>query len=83
MEEYSNIWNSCGTIVSGSGKQGYNVKLDDLPTNCQIVSVQKRNFMTVVDKNDEEIECDHANRDLEVVANLSKKKVNRQTKSQK
>ena len=67
MEKYRNSWNFYGHIISGSGKQGYRIKLDDLPANDNIVYVKCRTIVKLVDVGEEEVECDHVSANLDVI----------------
>ena len=64
IQKYGNSRNFHGEIISGSGKQGYNIRFDDLPADDQIVYVRRRNIITVIEEGEEEVECDHENDDL-------------------
>ena len=62
-----------GEIISGNGKQGYNIKFDDLPAEDQMVYVRRRNIIVVIEEGEEEVECDHVNVDLNTEASVPKK----------
>jgi hypothetical protein len=62
-KKYGNHRNFFGTIISGSGKQGYNIQFDDLPVGNQVVYILRRNMLKVIPPDEEEPEFDHA-RDL-------------------
>ena len=67
-------------IASGNGKQGYKIKFDDLSAGNQEVYVRRRNIITVVGIGEEEVECDHANADLNVIKPSTTKQVDDQEK---
>jgi hypothetical protein len=56
---FGNHRNFYGTVLSGSGRQGYMILFDDLPAGNQQVTIRRRNIMTVVQGNEEEHEYDH------------------------
>ena len=64
IQKYGNSRNFHGEIISGNGKQGYNIKFDDLPAEDQMVYVRRRNIIVVLEEGEEEVECDHVNVDL-------------------
>ena len=39
-----------GEIISGNGKQGYNIKFYDFPADDQVVYVLRRNIIVVVEE---------------------------------
>ena len=80
IAKYGNSWNFYGVIVSGNGKQGYQIKFDDLPAGNQEVYVCWRNIITVVEIGEEEVEYDHANADLSVIKPSTAKDVEAQAK---
>ena len=59
IQKYGNIRNFHGEIISGNGKQGYNIKFDDFPADDQVVYVRRRNIIVVVEEGEEEVECDN------------------------
>jgi hypothetical protein len=60
LKGYGNSRNYYGRILSGSGKQGYNIRFDDLPAGFQDVTIKRRILITVVEDGEEEKEHDHA-----------------------
>ena len=62
-----------GEIISGNGKQGYNIKFDDLPADDRVVYVRRRNIIVVVKEGEEEVECNHVNDDLNTKTSTPKK----------
>ena len=54
-------------IVSGNGKQGYQIQFDDLSAGNQMAYVRRRNIITVVEIGEKEVEYDHINSDLSVI----------------
>ncbi len=61
LKGYGNSRNYYGRILSGSGKQGYNIRFDDLPAAFQDVTIKRRILITVVEDGEEEKEHDHVN----------------------
>jgi hypothetical protein len=61
LKGYGNSRNYYGQILSGSGKQGYNICFDDLPAAFQDVTIKRRILITVVEDGEEEKEHDHVN----------------------
>jgi hypothetical protein len=59
LKGYGNSRNYYGRILSGSGKQGYNICFDDLPAGFQDVTIKRRILITVVEDGEEEKEHDH------------------------
>ena len=55
IQKYGNSRNFHGEIISGNGKQGYNIKFDDLPADDQVVYVRRRNIIVVVEEGEEEV----------------------------
>lgn len=78
IAKYGNSRNFYGVIISGNGKQGYQIKFDALSVGIQDVYVHWRNIITVVETDEEQVECDHANADLNVVNPSTKKDVDAQ-----
>jgi hypothetical protein len=54
LKGYGNSRNYYGRILSGSGKQGYNICFDDLPAAFQDVTIKRRILKTVVEDGEEE-----------------------------
>jgi len=73
IQKYGNIRNFHGEIISGNGKQGYNIKFDDLPADDQMVYVRQRNIIVVIEEGEEEVEYNHANVDLDTKVSVPKK----------
>ena len=73
IQQYGNSRNFHGEIMSGNGKQGYNIKFDDLPADDQMVYVRRRNIIVVIEEGEEEVECDHVNVDLNTEVCVPKK----------
>ena len=61
LKGYGNSRNYFGRILSGSGKQGYNIRFDNLPAGFQDVTIRRPNLITVVMDGKEEKEHDHVN----------------------
>jgi hypothetical protein len=61
LKGYGNSRNFFGQILSGSGKQGYNIRFDDLPAGFQDVTIKRRILITVVEDGQEEKEHNHVN----------------------
>ena len=80
IAKYGNSRNFYGVITSGNGKQGYQIKFDDLPAGNQEVYVRRRNIITVVEIGEEEVECDHSNADLSVIKRSTAKDKEAQAK---
>ena len=76
MEKYGNSRNFHGTILSGSGKTGYNIRFDDLPAGKQEVFVKRRTIIDVVDPAEEEKEYDHVVEDMHTSPSKEKDKAN-------
>ena len=55
IQKYGNTRNFHGEIISGNGKQGYNIKFDDLPADNPVVYVRWRNIIVVVEEGEEEV----------------------------
>jgi hypothetical protein len=47
LKGYGNSRNYYGRILSGSGKQGYNIHFDNLPAGFQDVTIKRRILITV------------------------------------
>ena len=59
MEDYSNIINFNGTIISGNGKNGCSASFDDMPADYNEAHVKRRSMLSIVDPEEEEQEHDH------------------------
>ena len=58
LKGFPNNRNYHGTVISGSGKQGYSIRFDDLPTDHQDVYIKRRQLLTVLEPTEDEIEYD-------------------------
>jgi hypothetical protein len=61
LKGYGNSRNFFGRILSGSGKQGYNIRFDNLPAGYQDFTIKRRILITIVKDGREEKEHDHGN----------------------
>ena len=59
LKGFGNNRNFHGTIVSGNGKNGYNIRFDELPAGKQDVLLMRRNVIKVLQEDEEEKEYDH------------------------
>ena len=80
IAKHGNSRNFYGVIMSGNGKQGYQIKFDDLPAGNQEACVRRRNTIAVVSIGEEEVECDHSNADLSVIKRSTAKDKEAQAK---
>ena len=53
LHKYGNSRNFHSTILSGNGKQGDNINVDELPSDWQEVHAKRRNIITFVDPAEE------------------------------
>jgi hypothetical protein len=70
LKGYGNSRNFFGRILSGSGKEGYRIRFDDLPAAHQDVTIKRRILITVLEEGKEEKEHDHVNQLAEELAEI-------------
>jgi hypothetical protein len=70
LKGYGNSRNFFGRILSGSGKEGYKIRFDDLPAGHQDVMIKRRILITVLEDGEEEKEHDHINQLAEELAEI-------------
>ena len=73
IKKYVNSRSLCGVIFYGNGKQGYEIKFDDLPTRDQLVYVRRMDIITILEKDDDEVEWDHYNLNLGTIMKCKEK----------
>jgi hypothetical protein len=61
LKGYGNSRNFFGQILSGSGKQGYNIPFDNLHAGFQDATIKGWILITIVKDGKEEKEHDHVN----------------------
>ena len=63
LKGFGNNRNFHGTVVSGNGRQGYNIRFDELPVGKKDVTISRRNVITVLNDGEEEKEYDYGKDD--------------------
>ena len=72
-QKYGNSGNVYGEIMSGNGKQGHNIKSNDLPVENQINFDQLMSIMNVIKKDEEGVDCDYVNVDFVIEKLVNKR----------
>ena len=63
LKGFGNNRNFHGTVVSGNGRQGYNIRFDEMPVGKKDVTISRRNVITVLNDGEEEKEYDYGKDD--------------------
>ena len=71
-KNYGSRQNFHGEITLESGKQGYNIKFNDLPADYQAVHARRRNTTSVAEEGEEEEECDYLSADLMIESSANR-----------